>query len=184
MATATKPGTDVQQFGMNVDDLAGSDQLNAISSYDDALVLLGLDGLGADEISSFLEWDTNPYQVVEKKELEGKPLLIVQWRFVDGTFGEYVVCHAIARLGNGTDWQVLFTDGSVGIARQLNELTNKRLADIDSAATEKEKAKLPRPQQGAFVRGGLAASNYEVEGPDGKMIPATTYYLSNSAKAA
>lgn len=174
------PSTDME-LGFNDDSIVGNDQLNAIQSYDEALDLLGLAGVSGDDIQSFLEWDTNPYQPVDKAELVGKPMLIVQWRFIAGDFGGFTVVHAIVRLGNGTDWFVMFTDGSTGICEQLNELTNARLAAL--AKDGADASKLPRPQNGALVRGGLVASNYEYTDADGKQHPATTYYLTNSTKA-
>lgn len=161
-------------LGFNADGLAKSDELYAITSYDEAISFLGLDSVSPEDAADLLNWDTNPYEPVAKEKLIGVPLLLVQWRFVAGDFGEFVVVHAIARLGNGSDWLVLFTDGGVGIKQQLNSLTNSRMED------DKYKG---REQQGALVRGGLSPSDYEVE-VNGEQRKARTYYLSNTVKAA
>lgn len=157
--------------GINHDSIAERDELNAVTSYQDALKLIGIDQITA-ENEALLGWDTNPFESVDKSQLIGIPHLIVQWRFIAGDFGEYAIAHAIARLDNGTDWLVLYADGSKsGIYDQLRQLTASRLADGHE-----------HPQQGALIRGGLTESNYEVEGADGSMIAGTTYYLSNSKR--
>lgn len=88
--TASK---EVVELGFN-DGIVGNEELYAVTSYDEALALLGLDVLSTDEAAKLLEWDTNPYQPVDKSELANLPLLIVQWRFVQGDFGGFEIGRA------------------------------------------------------------------------------------------
>lgn len=179
--TEERPGTDLE-LGMNWEGLAKPDELNAVQSFADAVALLGLEGLPEEDLYSLLQWDTNPYEPVDKDQLQNVPLLLLQWKFVAGTFGGYVVCFGIARLPNGTDWQIMFTDGSsTGVHAQLDALTNQRIADLEDPE-KNASGKLPHPQQGAWARGGLRRSDYTVQSPSGVEIPGTTYYLSNALK--
>lgn len=178
--TAPRPGQELD-LGFNVEGLAKADELNAIETFADAVALLGLEGISEEQIYNLLQWDTNPYEPVDKAALVNVPLMIIQWKFVAGNFGGYTVCFGIARLPNGTDWRVMFTDGSsTGVHAQLDALTNKRLADIDDP--DNAGKALPHPQQGAFVRGGLRPSDYTVQGPNGSEIEGRTYYLNNALK--
>lgn len=154
--------------GTNLD-LIKSDQLNALSSYADVLELLGI--TGTEEGLTQLEWDTNPFQLVDKSQLLNTQLVLIQWRFVAGDFGEFVYVSALARLDNGTDWAVAFVDGSTGVYAQLRDLTASRVQSGHA-----------HPQQGALVKGGLTASNYTYTDEKGQEKPATTYYLTNNRK--
>lgn len=156
--------------GMN-SDLVSTSDLNKLTSISEAIELLGLSGISAEERESFLQWDTNPWEPVEKEKLVGLTLFLAQWRFIAGSYGEFVVVNAFAELGNGTTWQVLFSDGSNGIYSQLKELTARRMKENHAF-----------PQNGALVKGGLVRSDYEYTDAEGKTAPASTYYLSNRKK--
>jgi len=169
MATGTK---EVALPGLNVDGILKADELNAIDSYAAALLALGIESVDA-ATEKELAWDTNPFEPIDKSQAINIPHLIVQWRFSAGDYGEFVIVYAIARLDNGTDWQILYADGGKGIYEQLKSLTDQRIADGH-----------PHPQGGALVRGGLAPSDYTFTDDEGKERPARTYYLSNSRKKA
>jgi hypothetical protein len=94
--------------------------------------------------------------VKDKAKLVGQPFLIVDWKFItdETTQREYVNVHAMASNGN----QFRFNDGSTGIYKQLKEFPEK----VGIKCTQ-----------------GLRESKYTVPGPNGKAIPAVTYYISN-----
>jgi len=155
-------------------ELIAADELAAVSTAQDVLDVLGVT---AEELGmSEMEWDTNPFEMVEKGQLLNTRLIIAQWKFIAGNFGEYVFVQAAAVLDNGSTWLVQFVDGSTGIYEQLRSLTSKRLQSDDPKIRAMS-------QKGALVRGGLTKSEYDVE-VDGKTTHGVTFYLSNSKKAA
>lgn len=107
--------------------------------------------------------------VDNKDRLIGVPFLIVQWRFNesekfkndDGTNGSFVSAEIM--LSDGA--LLVVNDGSTGIARQLRELSDRRIA-----------AGHAMPYAGRAVNKGLRKSEYDTE-VNGKMQHGVTYYL-------
>ena len=119
------------------------------------------------KIESFDEYGTG-FKVVEKDSLIGVEMILVEWRFTVGDFGEFVSVAAITKHGD----KVIFNDGSTGIRQQLQMVTAQR--------NEKQH---PTPQAGLHIEGGLTRSDYKVDLPDrktGELVstPASTYYLA------
>ena len=109
-------------------------------------------------------------QIVDKKRLIGEPMTLLSWRFNEsekykdatGESSWFVSVEFITDDGR----QGVFNDGSVGIARELREISNARL-----------NAGHPAPYMGRRVLRGLTASEYETNDAAGNLITATTYYL-------
>jgi hypothetical protein len=115
--------------------------------------------------------------VDNKDKLIGVPFLIVQWRFNesekykndDGTNGSFVSAEVM--LQDGT--LLVLNDGSTGIARQLRELSDRRIA-----------AGHAMPYAGRAVNKGLRKSEYDIpveKVVGGKIVTedthGVTYYL-------
>jgi len=115
--------------------------------------------------------------VDNKDRLIGVPFLLVQWRFnesekyknEDGTNGQFVSAELM--LHDGT--LLVLNDGSTGIARQLRELSDRRLASNH-----------PMPYAGRAVNKGLRKSEYDIpveKVVNGKIVTedthGVTYYL-------
>ena len=62
----------------------------------------------------------------QKADLVGKPMLLVRWKFIDGSDGKYVFVSAVVKTGDAPDaiWKVHFTDGGKGIYEELKKLTD------------------------------------------------------------
>ena len=100
------------------------------------------------------------FTLVKKDEIEGLPMIIMEWAFRKSTENggqrPYVSVRAAVKLKNGQLWKVIFNDGSApGIAEQLATLTKKH-----------------NRYGGVTVPQGIRRSDYE--GPNG---PATSWYL-------
>lgn len=141
------------------------DVLSAVKSFDDVRSLFDAAGVG---VESMEDYGTG-FKVTDKSKLVNVSLMILEWRFNDGDFGDsgFVSVAAVTRNGD----KVIFNDGSTGIYRQLRRVTDQRQARNH-----------PTPQAGLLVEGGLTRSDYETEvpGKDGKPVrtPATTFYLA------
>lgn len=121
----------------------------------------------------------------EKKKLCGVPLIVVDYRFNPGAFGQFVTMHVrtknkIAFDGDDHDMFIV-NDGGTGIPRQLADFKNQGKAGM------------------IYLKNGLRVSeDYEVMekyidadtgktekrpiiGVDGKPILGTTFYLDTSA---
>lgn len=97
----------------------------------------------------------------DKARLVKVPLIFIDWRFTLGDQGEFVSAHVITKSGD----KYIVNDGSTGIYQQLQEYTER---------TGKE--------GGLFASHGLRRSDYTYQDKnDGKMKPATTYYIDTSA---
>lgn len=131
------------------------DALASITTLDDAFTLLAGAGVSVTEAkdlgSGFVVLDKN-----EKNQLVGKGFIVIGAGFHNGDMGEFVSLHVVTEDGG----KFIINDGGTGIKDQA-----KRYA---------EKGKLV----GLLCRKGLTRSDYETE-INGKMTPATTYYLSS-----
>lgn len=141
-----------------------SGDLRGIQSFDDAMSLMLSAGITIDDATEAIGDGFALLDTKEKKRLCGIPLLFMTWTFNPGEFGEFVAARVVAKLDNGTVGKYVIIDGSEGIYKQLKEYTA-------------EFSKLG----GLATMGGLNESNYETM-VEGKMTPATTYYIDVSTK--
>lgn len=113
----------------------------------------------------------------DKFRLCGVPLLLLDWRFNPGDYGDdYVSVHAIQQDENGKAIKLVINDGGTGICRDLRKYTEKT-----------------GRMGGVFCRRGLRVSEYDtvLDGPDagkpaprdyvGKTGKGKTFYLDFSA---
>jgi hypothetical protein len=134
-------------------------------------------------------------ELMEKKDLVGKPMILLGVAFRPSERGErdYVSVKAVTK----EEGYIIFNDGSTGIRRQLlGYCVNKRYADwqdeaenLDRNAEElawREPAKLTFDKEGNVtisvsiqvkVPRGLRLSEYDYTSEDGKKSKAETYYL-------
>jgi hypothetical protein len=143
-------------------------QLAEIDSYAAALALLKSSGVAVETMADY----GTGFKVVEKATLIGIDMLILSWRFNDGSYdGGFVSVEAITK----HDEKVIFNDGSSGIRDQLAMVTAQKLDQGHK-----------HPQAGLLVVGGLTKSSYfrnkagdisKVGGPG--FEPAETFYLAS-----
>lgn len=128
------------------------------------------------EISTGLEI-TDGFVLLEegdKSKFVRQPLMILDWRFFDGEFGEAVTFRFMTPDGQ----KYRGNDGSTGIKDQLKQITATRIKEGHKS-----------PQQGCAVRKGFEESVYYVHKDDrhiigrGEAVPenmkvkASTFYL-------
>jgi len=138
------------------------DELMAISSFDDAVRL-------ATEIHGSVAYADQElgdgFALLSKEQknlLCGVPLMLLEWKFRGGDFGNFVTLRVIARNPDGSVSKYIVNDGSTGIAEQLADyqMNTGRVG-------------------GMFVGKGFRRSDYEVE-INGETRDASTFYLDTS----
>lgn len=144
-----------------------ADDVVSIATWEDAISLLaeteGIEVAYADEVIG------DGFTIAsreDKDKLCGSPLIFLEWRFNDGTFGKFVSARVIQKTGENPEdikkW--ILNDGSVGVLRDLAAYSVK---------THKT--------TGLIVRNGLKRSDYTyTDEKTGKEIPASTYYLDTT----
>lgn len=136
------------------------DELHDITDWNSGLSLLERSGMAGENFSDY----GTGFKVVDKDNLKGVPLMILEWRFNNGDFGEFVSATAVAKDGR----KVIINDGSTGIAAQLRRVTDTRV-----------KNNHPNPQAALLVENGLTRSDYTYTDPKTQeQKAAVTYYLS------
>jgi hypothetical protein len=162
MAKDDKPGTDVvvDQRSMFTDE-----ELADLQTFDDVL-------RAAQERETILD-SANDYgtgfRVLDNKDkakLIDEPMIIVEWRFNSGNFGEFVSCLVMTKAGE----KVVLNDGSTGIRDQLSVIVSQRLARGSHTQAN--------AQAFLVVPDGLRVSRYEYTAADGSTAPAETFYLN------
>ena len=143
------------------------EQLNSITSVEDAIKLLGAASV------EDLSWDSSAYSLLsDKAALVGKKFLAVQWKFHESAEyigSQFVSVYIITADPINGENRFIFNDGSTGVCAQLAGLTAKR--EQDGHAT---------PTGGAMVKNGLKLSEYDRVDATGKSLgKGKTYYLSN-----
>lgn len=136
------------------------DQLSDVKTVDDAFRVLESAGMSTASIDDFGSGFT---LVEDKQALVGAEMLLLQWRFNGGDFGDFVSVTAVTRDGR----RVIFNDGSTGIMAQLAGVTRKR-----------DKAGEVNPQAGLLCPRGLRKSEYTYTDDKGQSRPAQTFYLA------
>lgn len=140
-----------------------TDSLRNIESFDDAIALVREQFGDVQTVSDSVLSDG--FSLAEKESLEGKPFLIVDFRFNEGDYGnDFVSVNAIEQLPGGGIRKVVFNDGSTGVRDQLRKFQDET-----------------GRSGGLYVKRGLRASRYKYTDPnDGKEKPAVTFYLDTS----
>lgn len=140
------------------------EQLLAISNFDDALALLGEQGIALESASDTLG---NGFAILKDKgNLIGVELMCLSWQFNKGENGAFVSVNVLAKMpGNSSPAKLVLNDGSTGIYAQLKKYTDR------SGRTA-----------GMYVKNGLTRSDYTYEDEKtGETKQATTFYLDTSA---
>jgi hypothetical protein len=154
--------------------------LRDIKTFEDAARLLYMAGIETVEAGQVLGDGFALLKDEGKARLVGVPILLLEWDFYPGDFGDtFVAIRLVARNPDGTAGKYIINDGSTGIAKMLKDYTNR----TGMAA-------------GLVVRNGLRPSSYTFceacarplaagEADDehreaGKHKKATTYYLDTS----
>lgn len=163
MPKATDSAAETQDVVERVS-FATQDMRN-IESFDDAIALLVEAGIPVQDATDAIGDGFVLLDSKDKDKLVDVPCLFVTWSFNAGDYeGEYVAARVVAKLGNGTLGKYVVIDGGEGICKQLRDYTTEYGVS-----------------GGLKAFGGLTRSDYEKE-IDGKMTPATTYYVNTSAK--
>lgn len=140
-------------------DLAG------MQSFDDVLSAFQSQGVVPED---FNDYGTGFGLLKDKGALVNVPFMILEWRFNDGDFGEFVSAMVVTK--HNEKW--VLNDGSTGIRDQLKMVTAQRVTNGH-----------PHPQAGLLVSNGLTRSDYIADIPNAKgeivPTPATTYYLGS-----
>lgn len=139
-----------------------NEDLRALVSFDDALALMRDMGVDVEDVADAIGDGFALLKTEEKNRLVDVPLLFLTWSFAEGDQGEYVVARVLAQEQHGMAKYVI-TDGSVGVYQDLLSYTRAREGKIGGLRAMK----------------GLSRSDYKVE-IDGKLQPATTYYINLS----
>lgn len=138
------------------------DELMAITNFDDA-VRLATEVHGQIVAADQELGDGFALLTKEQKNLLcGVPLLLMEWKFRGGDFGNFVTLRVIARNPDGSVSKYIVNDGSTGIAEQL--------ADYQTNTGR---------TGGMFVGKGFRRSDYEVMIGE-ELKAATTFYLDTS----
>lgn len=141
------------------------DELNSFMTFDEAFIHANLS-------EADLTFQGSLYSAVEKDALVNRPFKIRSWKFSNGDYGKYVIAFIVI---HGTNENVLFTDGSAGIYRQLEHVTQDRLKNDN-----------PYPLEYLLVPNGLRASEYGLDefnqpvklGDPAAVSRAKTFYLA------
>lgn len=154
--------TDLVVEVMSGGSLFSRDELMAISNFDEAIALAAQ--VHGEIVYADAELGDG-FALLSKDQknlLCGVPLLLMEWKFRAGDFGNFVTLRVIARNPDGSVSRYIVNDGSTGIAEQL-------------AQYQKDKGR----SGGMFVGKGFRRSDYEVE-INGETRDASTFYLDTS----
>ena len=141
------------------------EQLGEIANGQSAIELLASVGVVPESVSEY----GHGFVLTDKAELvtRGK-LLLIQWRFSTGDHGDMVTVFAMTEHGD----KVMFVDGSTGVFRQLQTITDKRSESRPDTATMGLVASLnPRTYQ------RKDDADRPMTDDKGRPLMATTYYL-------
>lgn len=132
------------------------DDYRNVQSFEDAAALLG------DSVDVAEQVLGDGFALLEDKDtLIGVPVILMEWSFNAGDFGDFVSVRLVAKDGR----KLIMNDGSTGIMAQLRSYTERT-----------------GRYHGLAVRRGLRRSDYTFPDPTtGKDKPAKTYYLDTSA---
>ncbi len=140
------------------------DNLTDIKSFKDAMAAFETIGIAVESASDY----GTGFTVVDKNRLVAVPFFVLEWRFNTSEIGETGEFVSLAVMTN-RDEKWVINDGGSGLYAQMKRITARRIA-----------AGSPTPQNGLAVPAGLVRSDYKAEDAKGNLIPATTFYLSES----
>lgn len=149
MATAKTKPTQTVSTDVEPSNLFSREQLAGIESFSDAMSLAAAEFGGVITASDDPNLGTGFRVTTEddKLRLMGVPLLLLDWRFNEGDYGDdYVSIHAIQQDESGKAVKLVINDGGTGICRDLREYTQKT-----------------GRKGGLFVRRGLRVSEYPTD---------------------
>lgn len=142
------------------------DELETAVNFDEVFAGTGLD-------ESEFTFAGAGYKVLrgrDKEQLVNVPLALRAWRFSRSETGAYVICFCVTHENE----QIIFTDGSTGIYRDLSRITSKRL-----------ESDFPYPFEFLKVPNGLRVSEYGLNeenrpAEDGEKVvgQGRTFYLN------
>lgn len=142
--------------------------INRIATFADAFAAAGASELTQEEML----YEASSYPLLENKdELIGVPFIITQvkwgeskkFRGADGTGNRFTILYVVTE----GDTKHTITDGSTGIASQVEEMV----------ADRKARGIVPEDQM-FFVKNGLTRSDYDYTDDHGNVSEASTYYLA------
>lgn len=163
--TVTTDGTVVEKAGPRLMDDA---DLGAIQSFADAMALLQSAGMTVADITE--EYGTGFDVLDDKRQLVKVPFLILSWRFSEGDHGKFVSMMIVTREAGGVSRKLIVNDGSTGIRKQMEEISEDRL--------QKFKGDVNKAHAGLLVPKGLRISEYDYVNDKGVKTPASTFYLN------
>jgi len=106
-----------------------------------------------------ITFEGSPYAVTDKADLLGVDMVVLDYKFHQGSFGEFVSVMAITH----DNRRVVFSDGSSGIYEQFRFM----------------KDQAPNTTGGIRLPKGLTVSRYTyLDKVTGKELPAATYYVA------
>lgn len=160
-----------EQTGAVARQLYDRKELLNLGSFAEALRLME----ARTEVAAADEELGDGFQLLDDKDrLIGIPLIVMEWSFNDGDFGEFVSARIVASFGGDAFGRYIINDGSTGFYRQMREFTDDRIERAKVGDFQSD------PYAGLVVRKGLRKSTYMTE-VDGKPTQATTYYINTSA---
>jgi hypothetical protein len=141
--------------------------LRALASFDDAVRLVEQRYGAIQDATTEIGDGFTVLSTEDKARLCGVPLLLMEWAFYPGKFGDrdFTAVRLIARMPGGLMGRYILNDGSTGLMEQLRKYT-ERTGRVGGLRVER----------------GLTESTYTKELDDGQVIEATTYYLDTSAQ--
>jgi hypothetical protein len=174
-----------------VTSLYPAESLGALDSFDAALVL-------ANETHGLTMADQEPslgdgFRVAsedDKRRLIGIPLLLLEWSFRESDYGsdqEWVIIRAVQRGENGEAIKWVITDGSTGIAKDLqtfSQKTGKTGGLMVKRGLQESKYYIDGNKESAHFGTALSKKvvrEYMADGRGKHLAEASTFYLDTSA---
>lgn len=153
------------------------DTLASISSWDDAARLFVDAG---HELATAMDLGDG-FALIGKDQLVGVPFIALQWRTVNGDFGEFVAVHVVTKNPITVDGQdkskFVFVDGSTGVREQLGYMSD-RLSRNGGLVCGRGLRASEYPYCDSC--NGAVADGHEAE-TGHKVTKGTTYYIDTSA---
>lgn len=127
-----------------------------IQSFEDAIALLHESGVAVSDITEY----GDGFEVLKDKErLINVPFVLLDYKFSkseQNESGEFAIFRVVTQAGE----KFLVTDGSTGIAHQIQDLRRRQVPG------------------GVLCKKGLSVSEYDYVDEKGKKTPAKTFYLA------
>lgn len=193
MTETSAPGTELTRSFITDEWLARAVKLDNLND----VAALFVTDFGFDIFDTERDGIFQPELIKDKDKLSGVPFAITRWRSAasdkyttdSGEQGSFAVVEVMYpklitdSAGNAKNilTPAVFTDGGVGVAKTLREVTNRRMAY--NAAPERKRGELVDPFGGLGVMGGLVKSEYDTVDSHGEAVHGVTYYLDFTPKS-